>query len=498
MKKIQHILVAMLLMSTTAIGQNLVDGLRYSDYRIQGTARSAAMGNAFGALGGDFTSASINPAGLGIYRSSEFVITPSFGKTSVDINYLGQTTNESKYTIGLPNVGYVTNFNDNGTQNGSMVGLSFGVGYNRLNNFNMKRMMEARDATSSMLDEFVLNADGLNVNQLSSYYERLAVDTELIYTEDDSEGLYRHDMQKFPYTDDLTNYEHHQRKSYSQKGNIDEFLISMAANFNHRFYLGATVGIHNVDFKETTSLFESDPDDNAPIFNDYTFNTYLHTTGTGFNVKLGAIYKPTDALRFGVAVHTPTFYRLHDSFDNSMYSSLNFGDGEYSALSPLGDYDYDLTTPMKAVFSAAYVIGKSAIISLDYEYVDYSTIKLDDGGNGYDFFDENQVIENAYKAVGNLHVGAEYRLSNELSLRAGYEHYPSPMNENFQSSTMDTSDAVSSAISGGLGFRQGGFFFDVAYKHAIDKNYAEVYNGSDLANFEITKDQLIMTLGFRF
>lgn len=492
MKKIQYILVVMLFISTTAIGQNLVDGLRYSDYRIQGTARSAAMGNAFGALGGDFTSASINPAGLGIYRSSEFVVTPSFGKTSVDVNYLGQTTNESKYTIGLPNVGYVTNFGDNGTQNGSMVGLSFGVGYNRLNNFNMKRMMEARDANSTLLDDFTANA---NNDVWSNYYEELAWQTDLLIFDEDN-GEYFNDIAE-------AGYGQSQRKSYSQKGNIDEFLISMAANFNHRFYLGATVGIHNVDFKERTSLFENDVDNNIPYFNDYTFNTYLNTTGTGFNVKLGAIYKPTDALRFGVAVHTPTFYRLHDSFDNAMYSYITFDDGpdgseEFEALSPLGDYDYDLTTPMKAVFSAAYVIGKSAIISLDYEYVDYSTIKLDDGGDGYDFFDENQEIKNAYKSVGNLHVGAEYRLSNELSLRGGYEHYPNPMNENFQSTAMDTSDAVSSAVSGGLGFRQGGFFFDVAYKHALDKNYAEVYNGSDLANFEITKDQLIMTLGFRF
>lgn len=479
-------LAAMLLMSTSAIGQGLVDALRYSDYRIQGTARSAAMGNAFGALGGDFTSASINPAGLGVYRSDEFVITPSFSNTSVDADYLNKTTNESKYNVELSNVGYVATFDDSQNLGGSLVGLSFGVGYNRLNNFNMKRMVQANDANSTLLGDFTAFA---NDGNWSNYYEELAWQTYLLNKDD----LGYHNI-----IDD-EGYGQSQRKSFTQKGSLDEFLLSLAANFNHKFYLGATVGIHNVDFKETTSLYEyANGRSNFSVFNNYTFNTYLHTTGTGFNVKIGAIYKPTDALRLGVAVHTPTFYRLHDDFDNAMYSDLNYGDGNYSAQSPYGENDYDVQTPMKAVFSAAYVIGKSGIISIDYEYVDYSTIKLSDGGNGYDFFDENQAIENAYKSVGNLHVGAEYRLSNQFSLRAGYERYPSPIDSDYQSSTMDTSDALYSTISGGLGFRQGSFFLDAAYKHGMDRNYAEVYNGSDLAKYEITKDQLIMTFGFRF
>ncbi len=483
MKRIQYMVVALLLLGSTAMGQNLVDGLRYSDYRIKGTARSAAMGNAFGALGGDFTSASINPAGLGVYRSSEFVVTPSFGKTDVDATYLGQTTNDSKYNIGLPNVGYVATLKNN--SGGSVVGLSFGVGYNRLNNYNMKRMISASNANSTLLDDFVANA---NNGIWDSSYEELAWQTYLL--NEDELGYFNIIQDE--------GYGQSQRKSFSQKGAIDEFLLSFAANFNHKFYLGATVGIHDVNFKENTSLYEYDNNNSFNTFNNYSFNTYLNTTGTGFNFKIGAIYKPVDALRLGVALHTPTFYNLHDAFDNAMFSDIDFGEKNYSAYSPLGDYDYDLTTPMKAVFSAAYVIGKSAIISVDYEYVDYSTIKLSDGGNGYDFFDENQEIKNAYRSVGNLHLGAEYRVNSLFSLRAGYEHFPSPINAEYQSADGTTDDAVASTISAGLGFRQGGFFMDAAYKHGFDRNYAEVYSGSDLAQYEITKDQLLLTIGFRF
>jgi long-subunit fatty acid transport protein len=153
---------------------------------------------------------------------------------------------------------------------------------------------------------------------------------------------------------------------------------------------------------------------------------------------------------------------------------------------------------MKAVFSAALVLGKAAILSADYEYVDYSTIKLGDGGDGHDFFDENKDIKEAYKSVGNIRLGAEYRLTKDFSLRGGYEYYPSPYREMAFDTTQPNSRIDNSVMSAGLGYRQGGFFFDLAYKHVMDESYSELYSGSDMVNYDIANDQLIMTLGFRF
>ncbi|MDR1682109.1 MAG: TonB-dependent receptor, partial [Candidatus Symbiothrix sp.] len=59
-----------------------LDAVRLSRSDLKGTARGVAMGGAFGALGGDVTSIGINPAGLGIYRSSE--INTSLGFTSAN------------------------------------------------------------------------------------------------------------------------------------------------------------------------------------------------------------------------------------------------------------------------------------------------------------------------------------------------------------------------------------------------------------------------------
>ena len=76
MKKISFF-ASLLLLSSSLSAQNVSDVLKYSSLQIGGTARSLGAGNAFGALGAEFGALSLNPAGLGVFRSNEFVVTPS-------------------------------------------------------------------------------------------------------------------------------------------------------------------------------------------------------------------------------------------------------------------------------------------------------------------------------------------------------------------------------------------------------------------------------------
>ena len=88
-------LAAIVLMSSLFIqvsAQTAVDALRYSRTIAGGTARYMALNGAFGAVGGDFTVLSTNPAGIGIYRSSEFTITPSIFTGGTQSTFMGNTT----------------------------------------------------------------------------------------------------------------------------------------------------------------------------------------------------------------------------------------------------------------------------------------------------------------------------------------------------------------------------------------------------------------------
>ena len=494
MKKLVYT-ISIVLIACSAFAQDLTDALRYSNYHITGTARSAAMGNAFGALGGDFSSLSINPAGVGVYRSGEFVLTPSFSQNSIDGTYLGNKINNSEYNLSLDNLGYVGSFKTGENSESGLVSVNFGLGFNKLGSFTMNSLAEGYNSNNSILTSFTNN---INNKINSNYYEDLAVRTNLLF-QDKINGVF-----SGPYKNDLTNngYGESQRKTMDRKGSINEYLLSVAANFNHKFYLGATLGIHDVYFKENSNLYEWDQADNIPFFNNLNFTNDLKTTGNGVNFKIGAIFKPIEQLRLGVAFHSPTFYKFHDLYDSGMTSSITYSDGtENLTAKPAkeGTYDYEIETPMKAIFSGALVVGKAGLISVDYEMVDYSTAKIKNGSDGYNYFDENTNISQAYKTVGNLHVGGEYRVSKSFSLRAGYENFPSVYKDNYQGAHSPNSDLSYSTMSGGFGFRQGNVFFDAAYKRILNNEYNKLYSGStNMAKYESTQNNVIFTLGFKF
>ncbi len=500
MKKIIYT-VSALLLGTGVFAQNLVDALRYSDYKITGTARSAAMGNAFGALGGDFTSLSINPAGLGVYRSDEFVFTLDPSRANVDASYLGHTASESKYRLSLDNLGYVGTIRPANTGQSSLVSLNFGIGYNRLNNYKQDMLIEGYNSQESMIDTIIAKTNGINYNDLfyeNNPYENVDWDSEMAWQtyliEPDGESKNQY-VARGLYEGEKVD----QRKTVSKEGYINEYLFSFAANFNHKFYLGATIGIHDLNYEESSIHTEynlSDLSQKTVYLDNFSYYQNLKTTGTGYNFKIGAIFKPINEIRLGIAFHSPTFYDLNDRYDYSIVSQTDQGLSQEN--SPHGEYDYHLETPFRTIFSAAYVIAKKGLISIDYELVDYSTAKLKNGAGNYHFTDENNDIKEAYKSVGNLHIGGEYRITNAFSLRAGYENYPSAYESYAFGADQKNKNADYSAVSAGFGYNQGNFFADMAYKHQMMKEYGTLYAGSDFAKYKIKNDNVIFTLGFKF
>ena len=497
MKKYSFLLTIALFMPFLMKAQDLADALRYSNIQVQGTARSAAMGNAFGALGGDFTSASINPAGIGIYRSSEFTVTPISGSTRVESMFLGTGREDSDYKFSLSNMSYVYAVPVAGQTESGIVSINFGVGYNRVKDLNSNAVIQGYDVEGSYMDYF---ADRANQGTWSDFYEELAWKTDmLIYDENNDE--YYSDLQDAGYGQSF-------RKTYSKNGSIDEYSFVMGLNFNHKLYLGIAWGVNDVYYREGTSIYEADENRNIPYFNDFQFNSNFTTYGIGHNFKFGAIYKPVNELRLGVSIHTPTYYYLHDDFSTTMFSYITYNDGDehYEENSPYNEYDYHLNTPMRATFSGAYIIGKKGLVSVDYELVNYGNAKLRNGGDGYDFYDENQEINEAYKTSGNLRIGGELMATKNVSLRGGFEYHGSAYNENAFGTNQLNSDANLMVYSGGIGYRTGLFFADLAYRYSTVKDFdypyptpvSTIYPEPEAASFKSVKNDILFTIGFKF
>ena len=78
MSRIKYLLFILIITSTFSFSQTFEDVLRYNSYTHEGTSRFNAMGGAFGALGGDVSAISVNPASSSIFIDSEIVISLNY------------------------------------------------------------------------------------------------------------------------------------------------------------------------------------------------------------------------------------------------------------------------------------------------------------------------------------------------------------------------------------------------------------------------------------
>ncbi len=468
--------------------QNETDALRYSQNFFGGTARSTAMGGAFGALGGDFSSASLNPAGIGVYRSNEATISPGLIFDNTLTDYLGNNRTDNMYQFTLNNLGFVFS-NQTGKDKG-WVGYTFGIGYNQLNNFNRNTMMEGimlsgGSESSSYLDNFTNNA---NAGDWSDYYEQLAWDANLMPFDTLSQE-YWNDINE-------AGYGQSQRRRIRETGSMGETAFTFGANYGNKLYFGATFGIQRLRYSNYTDHTEVDDAQIIDYFESFTFRETLETRGTGYTFKAGIIFRPISLIRIGAAFHIPTFYRIKEDFYTDMSSTFDEGTGEpeYFERSPVNQFEYWLRTPYRAIGSVAFQVGRIAMIDVDYEYVDYRHANMDSRVSDYNLLDVNDRIQNVYSVAHNLRAGAELHLS-PMYLRAGAAFYDSPFN-----SEEVNAEAWNMIYSGGLGFRGKSVFFDMAYSLRTNDYQYYLYIPEDVngANISSDRHKFVATLGFRF
>lgn len=476
MKKTSGLIALILALSLPLFSQNEIEALRYSRNFPTGTGRAASMGGAFGALGGDLTSLGTNPAGIGLYRRSEISFTPNLFINTTASSHYGNESFGNKSNFNLGNGGIVLTFNT-GNETG-WISSAIGFGYNRVNNFNSRISLEGVNAKSSLLDMYKRQIES---NEYNPFGSELAWNTYLV---DTFNGTY--------YTA-IPNYGERQSKTIHRSGSVGETVFSFGGNYNNRLYLGGAVGFSRIRFKETSTYKETtDPKDTITMLSSFSQNEDLSTNGSGINFKAGAIFRANDFVRIGGAIHSPTYYDLTDNWNAGI--EANFKDTTFKVNSVDGLNDYSIVTPFKAIGSVAFLFGKSGLISLDYEFLDYSMAWLSGlGANTYNYSEENKQIGSKYKSAGNLRVGTEW-IIHPFSLRAGVVNYGNP----FSKGVGNTAQANS--YSAGFGIREDGYFIDFAYVlTTMSENYY-LYDPVIVQPTVIdqTSQSFLVTLGVKF
>jgi len=492
MKRITLILIASFSIFSGVIAQNVDDALRYSQIFYGGTARFMSMGGAFTALGGDISSLSQNPAGLGVFRSSEITLTPQLFHINTAASFNG-VNSDFLYNFNLNQIGVVSNIVKNDNETG-LITLNVGYSFNKTNNLNQSIRIQGT-GNSSMADYWAANSNGILKDNLTDA-EGMAYDAWITNPTTISNG--------FAYGTVYSNYDPNSPSIYGQnveriittEGYTGEHAISIGGNYSNKIFFGATLGIDKINYSNHFEHLESTDAVLLSEFKNFTYTENYENKGTGYTLKMGVILKPIEAVRIGLAFHSPTYYHIDETFYENLNSSFtNGGHHEYS-IDPTR-YNYALTTPFRALAGVAVQIQKFALLSADYEFVDYSTAKFSQTGDNYDYSAKNLNIKNSLQSTGNIRLGGEFRI-NKLYLRTGYGYYGKAFKPG-----EDNANLSYNSISFGAGFREQALSLDFGFTTYKSSQLSYLYPGGSsfdpaVANLSTVKNMFTLTMGYKF
>ncbi len=503
--------------TATLFAQIPEDALRLSGSNYSGTARSQAIGGAMGSLGGEITATFVNPAGLGLFKTGEFVLSPGFNFQKSKNVYRGTDAKSdalNRFHFGTS--GLVFGFSNRYSKWRSN---AISIAVNRTANFNSTIYYKGQNDFSSFSEQFVLDfsQSGLSLSDQSwkssnliSPATKMAVYEYLIDTArlpDGSITLYGQGEKS-----SLLN----QEKLIKTKGGITELAFAYAANMDDKIYFGFTVGLPIVNYSRTSYYKESDL--SGDIDNDFNYASYEETMtqkGIGLNGRLGMIIKPAEFFRLGLAIHTPTIYGLNENITAAkMVTDLENYPVKYG-LSPAADsvnldqfptpeYKFDFVSPWKIILSASYVLHEiedvkkqRGFLTADVEYVTNRSGKFtpSDSYESTAYYDAvNAATKSTYKNTFNFRAGGELKF-NVIMARLGFAYLGNPYKESvLKGGRMN--------LSGGLGYRHKGIFLDLTYVHSMQKDASFPYRLSDKANtyadVKNNTGNVLMTLGFKF
>ena len=437
--------------------QSVTDILNVTADNYIGTARFQAMGGAFGALGGDVTALSINPAGVSVFNGSHVSATFEYRTTEILAQYYGRTSRAEQEYFNLSSAGAVFTFTDPYNKDWSK--FAIGVNYRILKDFN---------------NTFVASGNS---------------------------GVATFDS--FPFDDNVTpiiyNIGENQKFLNTFGGQLSEMNLTFGGNFQNKLHVGAGLNFYDLRFSQFATLTEDNSDGNGNTLNAVFFQDNF-TAGGGFSLSAGFIYKANKNLRLGLSYQSPTWLTEIIEDTNITDNDGFFGETEITVsedpqnryqnflggAAPRQLINYDVRQPSKLTASAAIIFGKSGLISFDYITRNFQGINISSVYD--DFSPENQFFDDNLRRTNSFNIGKEWRF-NRLSLRGGYSYEESP-----DANALDSDNLK--RYSAGLGYNFGTFKINFAYSNSTRTglyNFYPQYPTVQAADLNI--DNEIFTFG---
>lgn len=491
--------------SSGLVAQGLTDAVRYSDLQTFGTARTAGVAGSFGAMGGDFGSSVINPAGMGDFRKSEFNFGFAFNNIRnvsdvVRPDYLGNgefqgplTINDANLNIG--NIGFVIHRKPIASP---LKTSNFSIGMNQLKNFS-EEFQWSTTSIGSITERFTEVANGNELYQLDPFEGGVAFDAGAIYDFDED----------LTYTSDLADSMALVNKNQfiERSGNMNELNIGWAGNIGDFLNVGISGGLPFVSFEEYKTYNEDTGKDAGVVhpFDRLEYREILSTTGFGLNFKAGATARLGKVMRVGLAYHSPSWLRLQDDYSTEMDYTFIVDNvsTRLEAESPAGRFNYNLKTTSKVIASAGALLNFGEVkgfINADAEFENFKDANFD-----FISFDGSRETAAYQKEVnkdieGELTNAMTFRLGGELAyrkmrVRLGFQGEGSPY-------LIDDQNFIRRTLSTGLGYRGDRFYIDgTAYMYTNEEGFYPYLVLTNGRNHLISKQQnafkAMVTFGYK-
>ncbi|MBL6446932.1 hypothetical protein JMN32_11470 [Fulvivirga sp. 29W222] len=491
-----------------------------------GSARMQGLGGAQTSLGGDISSASSNPAGLGFFNRSEFSFSPTLNVISSSSDYLESSVNDSKLNLNFANLGVVLNKTKGDLVESKWRGGSFGLSLNRIADFQNRITYEGNsynpvDSNGDIvLDanhpkdfiEYTVLSSGIDGNGNLTYngnsFVELAYETYLIdvfpisatesivdrdiYATDENGALLTDNSGNpiyIPAFPEL-NYPTKQREVINSKGGIYQTSISYGGNYNDRVYFGAGIGILSID-RDVERIYTEEP--TQATLRRLTLIDNYNISGIGINATFGIIARPLPFLLLGTSYTTPSYYGMEQTQETILQadytSSTDYRNAYHDWTITYEPFNYNISTPSRISAGATFFFGKIGFISTDIERVNYSGAKLNNGDDGFTFSDYNQVVDQ-FESAFNYRLGTEFRF-DMFRVRAGFNYLGDPTDDNIDNSE--------SKVSIGGGMRTKDFFVDLGIVNSLGRNSTIMpYPGASVAEVENTNTTATISVGFFF
>jgi hypothetical protein len=495
--------------------QNPDDALRSAWFQPGGTARSLAIGGAMGSLGGDMATIHTNPAGLGLYKTAEWALSPAFQLNTNNFDFRNNPDRTTRNSFGFGTSGYIDGGHPDAYSN--EITHTYGISISQTATYGNQVQFSGLNDFSSYSEQYVeeLVRDGANIDAAANNYitgSSLAFFTYLVDSLADPQGNLIGYRSLVPVGEGMGVQ---QDFDEIRSGGRYDISFGYGMNVKNKWLFGATVSLPLSVYSSDLTFIESDPTDIENNFAYSQLEQSFRSFGFGINAILGVIYRPQDYIRFGLALHTPSYMLFSDRIKASMTTDTEGYKGVQTKNSFDADFggnewitrDYAQLTPWKAILSGSYVFRETqdtrlqrGFVTADLEYINYRGARFsqvsEDPDPSYDSYllFANQINKDYLKGALNARLGGEFKIA-PLAFRAGVAYYSSP----YQYVPVNAHRLL---LSGGIGYRYQGFFIDLTYVHAQNKDIQFPYRLNDVANVFATwknsRGQIMATFGFKF